>query len=132
VALRVKEQLVNSLQYIIQAQTAVHSKKFLRGRTSIRYSAHLAAHLARAADDIPAAFAASLATLEAEEAFDHAQEAVLCSTSTTQAVCLLAFGLLVSRSRWVHGVHGDSGLGLGGGSGFGSRLSVHYDYRDGR
>jgi len=85
---------------------------------------HLAAHLARAADDICAALAASLAALEADEGFDKAHEAIPSSTSTTQAVSLLAFGLLVGRSRWVHDVHFVSRLRLSG-SGFGSSLSVH-------
>jgi len=85
--------------------------------------AHLAAHLARAADDICAAFAASLAALKAEEAFDQAKEAILSGTSTTQAASLRAF-LLLSRGRWVYDVH------FGGRRGLGSNLRVHVGWKE--
>jgi len=86
----------------------------------------LAAHLARAADDIGETFAASLATFEANKAFDHTEKAVLsgsCSTSTV-SLSIKTLGLVLWR---LHGVHAGGGLRLGLNGGLGRGLSVHVD-----
>jgi len=77
---------------------------------------HLAAHLARAADDICTAFAAVLAAFEAKETFEGTEEAVLGSSSSTETLSLmLLVGLgVVGRSR-VHDAHLHGSLRLAGG-----------------
>jgi len=48
------------------------------------YQNNLAAHLARAADDVGSTFAAPLTAFKAKEAANEPQEAILASTSTAQ------------------------------------------------
>lgn len=67
---------------------------------SIRYhKIRLAAHLARAADDIANAIATALTTLEAKEAAEETQETILGSTSSTQAGGLLVVVFAVPLLR---------------------------------
>jgi len=82
---------------------------------------HLAAQLARAADNICAALAATLAALKADEAFNQTKEAVLSSSTTPDALCLM---LVRVHWRRVHCIHPDSSLGLGDAKG-GSLGGVH-------
>jgi len=60
---------------------------------------YLAAHLTRAADDIREALAAILAALEAKEAFNQAEEAILGSTSTSYTCCLVLVGIMLVDGR---------------------------------
>jgi hypothetical protein len=84
----------------------------------------LTAHLARAADNVCAAFGAVLATFEAQETLECTKEAVFSSSSSTNTLSMVLLVVLtvVSRSR-VHDAHLDS-LGLVGG---GLSSGVHVD-----
>jgi hypothetical protein len=84
----------------------------------------LTAHLARAADNVCAAFGAVLAAFEAQETLECTKEAVFSSSSSTNTLSMVLLVVLtvVSRSR-VHDAHLDS-LGLVGG---GLSSGVHVD-----
>jgi hypothetical protein len=86
----------------------------------------LTAHLARAADNVCAAFGAVLATFEAQETLECTKEAVFSSSSSTNTLSMVLLVVLtvVSRSR-VHDAHLDS-LGLVGG---GLSSGVHVDVK---
>jgi len=81
----------------------------------------LAAHLARATDDVGKALAAVLAALKAHETFESTEEAVLggATSAKTGSLLVLAFLLFVGRRTGGHDRHLDSlglgAVGLGGG-----------------
>lgn len=96
----------------------------------LKAGGHLTAHLARAADDICATFAAVLAAFEAQETLEGTDEAVFSSSSSTEtlSVVLLVVLIVVGRSR-VHDAHLNGSLRLvGGGLSGGLHVDVEWKF----